>query len=104
MTTVPYQDKWYARQISNPVRAGLLEVEAIETSNGIKAGDHVLYEYSDQDKRSATVDVEMVVDEIVYLVPAGIDPYYRLVCSNAGKSIPTLRRVEGAERQFRKIV
>jgi len=102
--TDTFQDKWHARQVSNPERGGLIEVEALETGDGTGVGDHVLYPYGDRDDKSSALEVEMMVDEIIYLVPAGIDPYYRLVCSNAGNSIPTLRRVEGAERQFRKIV
>lgn len=101
--TDTFQDKWSARQVSNPERGGLIEVEALETNDGTRVGDHVLYPYSDRDDKSGAVEVEMVVDNIIYLVPAGIDPYYRLVCTNAGNSIPTLRRVEGAERNFKKV-
>ena len=100
--TDTFQDKWSTRQVSNPEHGGLIEVEALETNDGTRVGDHVLYPYSDRDDKSSAVEVEMVVDNIIYLVPAGIDPYYRLVCTNAGNSIPTLRRVEGAERNFRK--
>jgi len=101
--TDTFQDKWHARQVSNPERGGLIEAEALETNDGTRVGDHMLYPYSDRDDKSGAVEVEMVVDNIIYLVPADIDPYYRLVCTNAGNSIPALRRVEGAERNFKQV-
>lgn len=94
--TDTFADKWSVRQASNPECGGLIKVEALETNDGTKVGDRVLFSHKG-------TEVEMVVDKIAYLVPAGIEPYYRLECSNAGKTTPTLRRVEGAEGQFKRI-